>query len=1287
MHRLIITLLLSSISIMSNAINGRLYPSDMMASSSVTGLCQDNHGLIWVATDYGLSRFDGYRFMNYYHVHRDSTSLPDNYVGGVLADSDGNLWIGHGKGLCRYDYATEHFVRKPFPGEMEPRVTTMQQDKEGRVYVGTAGMGLYRMTKDDSRLVRLSDFSDKTNNGFFAHMHIDRRGNLWSGNHKDMLYLFILKDGEMKSHKTFHSSMGEPMSFIDAGEGEILIVCKKGILLYSYATDTLSDAGYDLSVADGLTLHHAFMDRQRNLYLGVVGKGLLVVKAGEKTAKRELLTENHRMQSTSFVSYIMEDRSDNLWLACFDTGLFVASHRKPDFDCWSISAQNPLFAGRLTDVAADGKGGAWCAVRHGMLYHLDREGTLLSSLSVPSDLLTMSRDEDGHYWLGAGNTIYSFDESTLHIRKEHEFGEADIGRVLSDHRGHLYVSLFGKGLYKFDTHTGAVHQCGEGAGMDVVRSRLEWVSEMMIDSRGILWITTATGLLSMNTRNGDFNCFGWDIMLDNISCGPLCETKAHDIVIGTNNGLYIYRRKCNRIDRYPGASSLEDVIIQSILEDVKGNLWVSTSQGLWQYRSDKRRFVHHLSGNGLTAREYVNAAALLFADGRVAFAQRDRLTVFAPSRILQGDSSKAKVSLTRFLCNGNPVDFRSEKFIIPFDKNSFSVELSLLDYDHPDNVSFQYRINEGLWSSTSQGSNVITFGKMKPGTYNIYVRAENSGRVTSDVLTFEVHVLHPWYMSTWALLIYLVLASAIVWYVVRSYTHRKRRELDEEKMKFLINATHDIRSPLTLIMGPLAKLKDIVDDEKGRGYIEVIDRNAQRLLLLVNQILDERRIDKKQMQLHCRETNLVEFITAICKLYQYNASQRSITFTFEHDREHLLAWVDRINFDKVICNLLSNAFKYTYDGGEVKVVLQGLEREVSIQFIDSGVGIKPEDKDRIFDRFYQSANVDSLGMQGTGIGLDLCRNIVKMHGGTIKADNRKDGEHGACFTVSLPLGNAHLQPEQIVTESPSREVLSKGADRRSVSKSQILIADDDSEIADYIIAELGQWYKFDHAPNGKEALKKLFAGHYDLVISDVMMPELDGISLLKRIKSNPTLSELPVIMLTSKAAVENKLEGLKSGADAYIAKPFSMDELHIQMDNLLDNVRRLRGKFSGALQQAERVENIEVKGYDDSLMERIMQSVNAHMDDPDFGVDALASDVGLSRGHLHRKIKEMTGVSTGRFLRNLRMEQAARLLLEGKVNVSEVADRVGYIDQTHFSQAFKNHFGISPSAYKDSQNE
>lgn len=504
-------------------------------------------------------------------------------------------------------------------------------------------------------------------------------------------------------------------------------------------------------------------------------------------------------------------------------------------------------------------------------------------------------------------------------------------------------------------------------------------------------------------------------------------------------------------------------------------------------------------------------------------------------------------------------------------------------------------------------------------------------------------------------------------------------------MKLLINATHDIRSPLTLILGPLANMKTLVakvaDNDLSKdmnSYLNVIDRNAQRLLLLVNQILDIRKIDKRQMKLKCKETDMVEFLERICKLFEYNAKQKGYDFSFIHPQDtKVMAWIDRLNFDKVINNLLSNAFKYTSEAGEVKVELAYTTDTLTIKVIDSGVGISDVKPARLFDRFYQGAANDITGVPGTGIGLNLARNIVEMHGGTISAANRTDGVSGACFTVTLPLGKEHLKPEDIY--NPETDDF---AAKRIVSrKCKVVIVDDDEELAAYTARELRQWYHVDVFNDADSAFRALLNNAYDIVVSDVVMPGVDGIAFLKMIKNNPQTNHIPVILLTTKSEDEDQLSGIKNGADAYMAKPFSCDVLHIRIDNLVDNMRRLRGKFSGMQQQHDKVEQIEVVGYDDIMMKKVMKSVNDHISDCYYSVDVLSEEVGMSRAQLHRKIKEMTGLSTGKFIRNIRMEQAGRLIKEGKVNVTQVAYSVGFNDKSYFSTVFKQYYGVSPLEY------
>ena len=434
------------------------------------------------------------------------------------------------------------------------------------------------------------------------------------------------------------------------------------------------------------------------------------------------------------------------------------------------------------------------------------------------------------------------------------------------------------------------------------------------------------------------------------------------------------------------------------------------------------------------------------------------------------------------------------------------------------------------------------------------------------------------------------------------------------------------------------------------------------------------------MNLSCRETNLVEFSQGLVSLFTYNANLRGIHIKLEMPETPVNAWIDRNKLDKAIANLLSNAFKYTPNGGEIIFRIEKQAEKVLLYVIDSGKGLgKNDDAKNLFERFYQGKNSADMHLGGSGIGLNLCRAIVRLHGGDVTARNREDGKSGACFIIELPLGKEHLKNNQIYSDYVDSGV--KQVRKAASRNCKILLVDDDIEICRYIKSELSDWYRFVICNNGKEALKQLLSGDFDLVVSDVVMPEMDGITLLKNIKGNANISHVPVIMLTSKSEISDRLEGIKLGADAYLAKPFSLEELHLTIDNLIDNVRRLKGKFSGVLKQDDKVEKIEVKGNDEELMERIMKVVNENMGDSDFNVEKMCDEVGVSRTQLHRKLKEMTGVPTSEFLRNIRLNEAARLIRERKINITQVSYMVGFANNSHFSTAFKKYFGMSPTEY------
>ena len=1287
-----------ALSLMVWADSGELFTSGKLSSSLINCIVQDKYGYIWVGTEYGLSKFDGYRFTNYLHNEEDTTSITDNIISDLLVDKKGNLWIGCAKGLMRYNYETNNFSRLQFPDGRKPRIYSMVESHRGDILLGTAGYGLYSVknngiekTANNRFTIRWERaYAERDSDVFFTHIYEDKHHYLWQSSHLLTFTRFIEKQGKVQ-RKDFKSPYGAPVAFIQHRPQAMLIVCMYGIIYYDYQTGRIADAGYDLGTfKNHVTINNSTFDHDGNLYISTSEHGALIIKKGSNKVEQLENSNSNFNLSTAFVNDIIEDKDNNLWIGCYKKGLYLLNQRQQAFSSWSFSAQNYIIGSSVSSIAPGENGETWCTVQNSGVFCFDASGKIIAHPTSPAGTCIIYKDRRGAYWISNGSALYSYNPHTGAYQEKLTFTSAGIYCMTDDNQGNLYISVYSKGLYIYNVESGKVTVLNMRQRGNKGFLCNDWVRSMAFDHTGHLWIGTSNGVSCLNTKTLSFKDFGWNIILKDRQANGICEGKNGNMIIGTEEGLYLFDRKNNKTLALPHAEVLKGKQVCSIIKDHQGDLWISTTMGIWQYDQKNRQFIGHINGNGLTTREYVLGSSMHTASDLIAFGTSDGITTFYPERVRAKKMELGDVHLTNFIIDGKPINCLTDEFTIPYEENSFTLEFSLLNYRNTDNISFQYRINEGKWNSTNEGSNAVSFNKLKPGSYTLEVRAMSNGNFSKKSTIIHIKVCDPWYASTWAFLLYFLTAAGIILYIIYRYERHRKEDLEETKMQFLINATHDIRSPLTLIMGPLNKLKTRITDAESKQDIDTIDRNAKRLLLLVNQILDERKIDKDQMHLHCQKTDLKEFLRGIMSLYNFNAQERSITLSLKEDESlkeegNLQVWIDRINFDKVISNLLSNAMKYTSDGGEITLIIGKNKESAIIKVEDTGIGLKEEKTDRLFERFYQGNNNSDIHIEGTGIGLNLCRALVKMHGGTIRAYNRTDGIKGSCFEVNIPLGKEHLKPEEILQEDSTKTAESTGKRTQANRNFNILIVDDDAEIAHYIKTELSDWYRFDHARNGKEGLKMLLTGKYDLVISDVMMPEMDGVTMLKKIKGNSNVSDIPVILLTSKSEVENRLEGLRKGADAFLAKPFNMEELHILIDNLVDNVRRIRGKYSGAQGQKAKIEQIQVKGNNDALMERVMKYMNEHLTDPDLNVEKLTEDVGISRAQLHRKLKEIAGVSAGEFIRNLRLEQAARLIEEGQINITQVAYSVGFSNQTHFSTVFKKHYGMSPSEYAETK--
>lgn len=920
-------------------------------------------------------------------------------------------------------------------------------------------------------------------------------------------------------------------------------------------------------------------------------------------------------------------------------------------------------------------------VKNHWLYLLDEKTGNTKLLQSPAGPIKVFSDFRKNVYVYGRDGIYEYDWKHQTYRLLLPANGLSLDGMQVDAAGNIYFTSPVNGLYVWNRKSGKMTQYL----MDDKRPHKticnNWISEIRLDSRGWLWCATANGVSCMDTKTGYFDIILSRSLLEGKTCYSTLELSDGKIAIATEMGLYLYDRKKQQTTPWPHSESISGLRIYSLKKDARGNLWMSTAQGIWCYDSKAKSFFSFEKGNGLLTKEYLAGVVGSTSDGVICYGNSEGLTYFRPSQVKNYDEKTSAIYLSGVLLDGKMAPFIGDNLSVPSDFKSIVLSFSQLDYQSVGNIVFQYRINGGKWISNAAGDNSFNFTGLSYGHYRIEVRTYCNGKYSIYNKVINLDVLAPWYLTVWAKLIYLSLVLGFMAAVIFIYLHKKKRDLEETKMQFLINATHEIRSPLTLIMEPLKKLKERLGNaEEYHEDIDTMDRNAQRLLTLVNQILDKRRLDKHQMKLSCRETNLVEFSRGLVSLFTYNANLRGINIRLEMPETPVNAWIDRNKLDKAIANLLSNAFKYTPNGGEIIFHIEKQDKKVLLYVIDSGKGLgKNDDAKTLFERFYQGKNSADMHLGGSGIGLNLCRSIVRLHGGDVYAHNREDGKSGACFIIELPLGKEHLKNNQIYSDNrDTKKKQQRGAASRN---SKILLVDDDIEICRYLKSELSDWYRFVICNNGKEALKQLLSGDFDLVVSDVVMPEMDGITLLRNIKGNANISHVPVIMLTSKSEISDRLEGIKLGADAYLAKPFSLEELHLTIDNLIDNVRRLKGKFSGALKQDDKVEKIEVKGNDEELMERIMKVVNENMSDSDFNVEKMCDEVGVSRTQLHRKLKEMTGVPTSEFLRNIRLNEAARLIREHKINITQVSYMVGFANNSHFSTAFKKYFGMSPTEY------
>lgn len=1348
---------------------GKFYSTDKELSNSlINAVYQDRKGFIWIATENGLNKFDGTRFSIYRHNATDSTSLKNNYVRTLFEDSRGNFWIGCINGLQRYDRATDNFhelfiSRKD--GRKNPHITSIIERRNGDLWIATSGQGAISLKKNSNpaSFHIETELTDRIGSNYLNVIFEDSRQNLWIATEEKGLYRYSPENKELKSYKAPYHIAGDDVSAIcEDAHGQIFVgTLTKGLFrLSSRQEGNFEPVLYQNRM--NLNIRTLIIDTRGKLIIGTDGEGVKEYQPQQDIIVDSEINAGPFDFSKSKVHSLIEDKDHNLWLGIFQKGLILVPGISNKFDYYGYKSihNNTIGSSCVMAIHTDEQATIWIGTDNDGLYAINDQGKQLrhythqagNPQSVPGTILCLYEDSNQELWLGSyfnglarmNKQTGTCQDATSLLQGNLNAGKPKVSCIIEDKNKNLWVGTYGSGLYKINLPTQHVtyYESTRNENDDWSINRLpnDWISYLLEDREGMIWIGTYKGLAVLNPQTDNFiNYKKQNNLLPGYVVYSLLESSNGEIWAGTSEGLVCLNKDRLTPVLFTTADGLPSDIICGLAEDEKKNIWISTHQGISKLNPPEKKFINYYAGDGLQGNEFTRTAVFKDKRGKIFFGGTNGVTAFYPQDITE-IKKEMNVLITGFHVANRPVKkgdksgnnvitdtavMDTEQFTLAYNENTFSIDFSVLEFSNPDRISYQYKIKElgDEWISTQPGTNRVTYSSLKPGKYTFSVQARDHNNF-SNIRTVTIAITPPWYQTWWAKVIWGCLGALLIYaltmYILSPIRHRQEvmrqkhmEQINEAKLQFFINISHEIRTPMTLIISPLEKL--LAEHSEKQPVYLMIYRNAQRILRLINQLMDIRKLDKGQMHLKFRETDIVGFINDLMQTFNYQAQKKNITFTFEKELEgadSLKVWIDLNNFDKVLMNVLSNAFKYTHEGGNIEVLLKtghndayrgALKDYFEIDITDNGIGIDKNKIEQIFERFYQIDNDMTQSNFGTGIGLHLSRSLVELHHGIIKAENREDGQ-GTRFIIRLPLGSNHLKAEELenpeetgseptISQLPKDSIYETEEENKTneyrkpkaKTRYRVLIVEDDEEIRRYIRSELDSDFRIYECTNGREGLETILKEKPDLVISDVMMPEMDGITLCRKIKQNININHIPIILLTAKSKAEDQIEGLEIGADAYIVKPFNTELLRTTISNLIANRERLRGKLVGEQQVEEKITKIEMKSNDEILMSKVMKTINDHLADPTLNVEMLAANVGMSRVHMHRKLKELTNQSARDFIRSIRLKQAANLLREKNLSVSEVAYATGFSNLSHFSNTFRDFYGISPSEYKEQQ--
>lgn len=1290
---------------------------DGLSESQVKVILQDSYGFMWFGTKNGLNRYDGTSIQTI-NCNDYIAGKGDHNISALFEDENKKLWVGTDRGVYIYDPIYDLFTfidMKTENGEqMDNWVARIISDHSGNIWILIPDQGVFRY-KDDKLSYYAITNKDNIKRESPGAICVRENGDVWIGTAGVGIFRY---DPETDSFTQYHTDkegntlMGEYIfAMCEYGDWIALAIHDGELKKYNPATNVLRTVK-----APGV--HHTILrdvvcfDKEKLWVCSHAGLFIVDEAHGEVTHLKEDLMHSYSL-SDNIIFCIHKDREGGIWLGTKFGGVNYLPNNKLLFEKYvPSSSEKSLNTRRMREIVEAPDGKIWIGTEDNGINILDPETGEVTQLQYPAaerqnHLMT-------HCMTIHGNQLYCglfkqgfdiIDLSTQSIKhyssKSLNIDEESVYALIVDNKGQTWLGN-GWGLYRAAPGTLDFKKIDE-VGLD-------WIFHIMEDSKGRIWIASmGSGIWKYTPDDNSYKKYNHDpkdaSSLSSNSVSSVMEDSKGQIWLSTDRGgICRYNEKENNFTTFSKEQGLPDDVAYKILEDKNHNFWFGTNQGLVKFKPETGDIRVFTTRDGLIGNQFHYNSGVKARDGKFYFGTIDGMIAFNPDDDRE-NNSRTPVYITKFSIYNQEVTvhtahsplnksiLHTDRIILPYDQSNISFDVAIPSYSSARSKECFYKMEplDHNWVKSNSNQN-ISYAKLPPGNYIFHVKATLEENADDQPATsLRITILPPWWLSTWAYFVYTILVLCLIYGWFRWYKRRKERQLEakqklfeiakekelyEAKVEFFTEIAHEVRTPLTLINGPLESILDMhIQDNKITRNLTVIAQNTKRLLELTGQLLDFRKVGANKFKMDFTWVNVTTLLRDTILRFEPTILQQDKVLSVDIPEEEITAAIDREAVTKIVSNLLNNALKYA--AHTIRIRLQREETTFSIHVISDGNRIPAELSQQIFEPFYQ-INKKEGGSSGAGIGLPLARSLAMLHSGKLWLDTEASDNS---FVLTLPLVQEKVRQQEntVIHEDlifPEEET-TVNAEGRNYT---LLLVEDNETMRSFLTEKLQDLFITETAPDGKAALEILREHPVDIVVSDIMMPVMNGLELCKEIKADIELSHIPVIFLTAKNDLESKINGLRLGAEAYVEKPFSFNYLTTQIFSLLNNRQKEREAFSK--RPFFPVNNMQMNNADKEFMDRIIAIIHENITDENFGVEKLAEILALSRSSLLRKIKVLSGLSPNDFIRLIRLKKAAELILDGKHRIGEICYLVGINSPSYFSKIFQKQFGVSPKEFE-----